>query len=207
MYARSTTLQGDAAAVDDLITYVRDEVMPRAQAADGFVGLSMLCDREAGRCIVTTAWTTEQTMRASGEALRDTRARGAEILGAPKPEVEQWEIAAMHRVRGTGEGACARVIWSQGQPAQVDRIVESWRSTIPSQLEQMEGFCGVSAFVDRATGRAVAAVSYENRAAMGRSAEQGLALRDRFAASHGFDITDVAEFDLVLAHLRVPELV
>jgi heme-degrading monooxygenase HmoA len=207
MYARSTTLQGDAGAVDDLIAYVRDDVMPRAQAADGFVGLSMLCDREAGRCIVTTAWTTEPAMRASGEALRDTRTRGAEILGAPKPDVEQWEIAAMHRVRETGDGACVRVIWSQGQAGQVDRILEAWRTTIPSQLEQMAGFCGVSAFVDRASGRAVAAVSYENRDAMARSAQSGLALRDRFAASHGFDISDVAEFDLVLAHLRLPELV
>src|SRR3954451_4967502 len=110
MYARSTTLQGDAGAVDDLIAYVRDEVMPRAQDADGFVGLSMLCDREAGRCIVTTAWTTEQTMRASGEALRYTRTRGAEILSAPKPAVAPLDIAGLNPVRGRWEGACARVI-------------------------------------------------------------------------------------------------
>ncbi|WP_448627621.1 antibiotic biosynthesis monooxygenase family protein [Geodermatophilus sp. URMC 64] len=207
MYARSTTLQGNAGAVDDLIAYVRDEVMPRAEAADGFVGMSMLCDREAGRCIVTTAWATEEAMRASGEALRDTRTRGAEIIGAPKPQVEQWEIAAMHRVRETGDGACARVIWCQAQHGALDRILEAWRTTIPPQLEQMDGFCAVSVLVDRDSARAVAAVSYESRAAMDRSAERGLALRDRFAASHGFDITDVAEFDIVLAHLRVPELV
>jgi cytidylate kinase len=71
----------------------------------------------------------------------------------------------------------------------------------------MDGFCAVSVLVDRDSARAVAAVSYESRAAMERSAERGLELRDRFAASHGFDITDVAEFDIVLAHLRVPELV
>jgi len=207
MYARSVTLQGDPGAVDDLIRYVRDEVMPRAQAADGFVGLSMLCDREPGRCIVTTAWATEGAMRASGEALRDTRTRGAEILGAPRPEVEQWEIAAMHRVRDTGEGACARVIWSQVQAGQVERVLDAWRTTIPPQLEQMDGFCGVSAFVDRDSARAVAAVSFESRAAMERSADRGLELRSRFAASHGFDITDVSEFDIALAHLRLPELV
>lgn len=207
MYARSTTLRGNPQAIDDLIAYVRDEAMPLALGTDGCVGLSMLCDRDDGRCIVTTAWATEEAMRASAETMRASRARGAQLFGGADPLVEEWEIAAMHRVRETGEGACARVIWSQGQTGQMDRVLEAWRTTIPPQLEQMPGFCGVSVFVNRADARAVAAVSYENREAMEASAERGLALRDRFAASHGLDITDVAEFDLVLAHLRVPELV
>jgi len=207
MYARSTTLQGNPQALDDAIAYVRDEVMPMVLGMDGCLGLSMLCDRESGRCIVTSSWQSDDAMRASAEAVRASRARAAEIFGDADPVVEEWEIAAMHRVRDTGDGACARVIWSQGQAGQLDRILEAWRTTIPPQLEQMPGFCGVSAFVDRGSARAVAAVSYESREAMERSAGAGLALRDRFAASHGFDITDVAEFDIVLAHLRVPELV
>jgi len=182
MYARSTTLRGNAQAMDDLIAYIRDEVMPMALDMDDCLGLSMLCDREAGRCIVTTAWATEEAMRTSGEALRESRTRGAEILGADQPQVETWEIAAMHRVRETGDGACARVIWSQGQAGQLGRILEAWRTTIPPQLEQMPGFCGVSVFVDRDSARSVAAVSYESREAMERSAERGLALRDRFVA-------------------------
>jgi heme-degrading monooxygenase HmoA len=207
MYARSTTLQGNPQTMDDGIAHVRDEVMPMVLDMDGCVGLSMLCDRETGRCIVTSAWQSEEAMRASADAVRDSRARSAEVFGDPQPLVEEWEIAAMHRVRETGDGACARVIWCQAQHGQLDRILEAWRTTIPPQLEQMDGFCAVSVLVDRDSARAVAAVSYESRAAMERSAERGLELRDRFAASHGFDITDVAEFDIVLAHLRVPELV
>jgi quinol monooxygenase YgiN len=207
MYARSTTVRGNAQMMDDEIAYVRDEVLPALQAMSGCVGVSMLCDRDTGRAIITSAWADETAMHATEQAVVDLRQRAAEIMGDTEPLVEQWEIAAMHRVRDAGDGACARVIWSQGQAGQVDRILQAWRSTIPAQLEQMEGFCGVSAFVDRGAGRAVAAVSYESRDAMSRSVEQGLALRDRFAASHGFDITDVAEFDVVLAHLRIPELV
>ena len=40
-----------------------------------------------------------------------------------------------------------------------------------------------------------------------RSSEQALVLRDRFASSQNFEITDVAEYDVVLAHLRIPETV
>jgi quinol monooxygenase YgiN len=206
MYARSTTVRGNPQKVDELIAFARDEVMPALQEMSGCVGLSMLCDRDDARCIITSAWADETAMHATEQSVQDLRRRVAEIAGDADPSVEEWEIAAMHRVRETGEGACVRVIWCSGQAGQFDRILEAWRTTIPPQLEKMPGFCGVSAFVDRASARAVAAVGYADRESMDRSSEQGLALRDRFAASHGFDITDVAEFDLVLAHLRVPEM-
>ncbi|NYJ03993.1 hypothetical protein [Petropleomorpha daqingensis] len=206
MYARSTTVRGNPEAMDDAIAFVRDEAMPALLGMSGCVGVSMLCDRADGRCIITSAWGDETAMHATEQAVVELRRRAADLMDG-EYETQVWEIATMHRVRDTGDGACARVIWSQGQAGQMDRVIDAFRTTIPAQLEQMEGFCGVSAFVDRASGRAVAAVSYANRDAMDRSAEAGLALRDRFAASHGFDITDVAEFDLVLAHLRLPELV
>jgi heme-degrading monooxygenase HmoA len=207
MYARSTTLQARAETLDAGIAYVRDEVMPLVQGLDGFVGLSMLCDRDSGRCIVTTSWADEAAMRASAEKVRDSRTRAAEAFGDASPQVEEWEVAAMHRVRETGDGACARVIWTRAQAGQVDRILDAWRTMVPPQLERMPGFCSVSALIDRAGSRGVSAVSYESREAMDRSAEQGLALRDKFAATVQLEIVDVAEFDVVLAHLRVPETV
>jgi len=53
----------------------------------------------------------------------------------------------------------------------------------------------------------VSAVTFEDRAAMERTREQARAMRDEFSPRMGTAITDVAEFDLVLAHLRVPETV
>jgi hypothetical protein len=120
--------------------------------------------------------------------------------------VQEWEVAAMHRVRETPPSACARLIWARGEQGQMDRILDAWRTTIPPQLEQMPGFCAVSALVNRDTMRAVAAVSYESREAMDRSADQGLAIRDKFAATMQFEITDVEEYDVVLARLRIPEM-
>ena len=67
MYARTTTVRGDPRAVDDGIAFARNEVWPRLERMDGCVGMSMLADREAGRCIVTAAWATEDAMRASAD--------------------------------------------------------------------------------------------------------------------------------------------
>ena len=208
MHARSTTLRGNPQKIDEGIAQVRDEVMPLVQGIDGFVGLSMLCDRESGRCIVTTAWESEDAMRASADRVLDARARAAEVMEASDPEVNGWEIAVMHRMHETREGACARVIWSRADDAdRIDSILDSWRSTILPQLEQTDGFCSVSLLVDRENRRAVSAVVYDGQEAMDRSRDQAQAMRDRFAGDMGIEITEVAEFDVALAHLRVPEVV
>jgi hypothetical protein len=51
------------------------------------------------------------------------------------------------------------------------------------------------------------AVTYESREAMDAAQEQGMAMRKEFTDAMGLEVTDVAAFDLVLAHLRVPETV
>ena len=97
MYARSTTIQGDPARMDDGIANVRDDVMPAVRAMDGCVGLSMLADRESGRCIVTTSWRDEQAMHDSEGMVHDMRQRAAEMMGG-RAEVKEWEIAVHHRL-------------------------------------------------------------------------------------------------------------
>ena len=54
MYARSTTIQAQSSSIDDGIAFVRDTVMPALEGMDGFVGVSLLVDRQSGRCIATS---------------------------------------------------------------------------------------------------------------------------------------------------------
>lgn len=206
MYARSTTAQGNPQAMDPLIAFIRDDVMPQVEGMPGYVGVSLLGDRESGRVVATTTWDSQETMRASETVIGPGRDRGGEMMGAI-PVVQEWEVVAMHRTRDTPQDGAVRLIWSRGEQGQLDRIVDAFRMTIPPQLEQMPGFCAVSVLADRDTMRAVAAVSYENRELMNRSADQALTLRDRFASTMGFDIVDVEEYDIVLAHLHIPEMV
>jgi hypothetical protein len=84
------------------IAQVRDEVMPALLGIEGCVGLSMLVDRQAGRCIATSAWQSREAMLASEDLLRPMRDRVAEVLGG-KPQVEQWEIAVLHRDHTSGQ--------------------------------------------------------------------------------------------------------
>jgi quinol monooxygenase YgiN len=206
MYARSTTVHGNPQNLDQGVAYVRDQVMPMVEQMDGCVGLSMLADRASGRCIVTTAWESEDAMHASAEGVRDSRARAAEILGG-EPEVAEWEIALVHRMRPADDGACTRVIWGSRDAGQMDEDRDAFRMTLIPKMEDLPGFCSVSLLADRTHGRTATAVTYESRAAMDRANEQASAMREEFTRAIGMEITEMAEFDLVIAHLQVPELV
>ncbi|MFD2093965.1 hypothetical protein [Blastococcus deserti] len=206
MYARSTTVRGDPRRVDDGIAYVRDEVMPALQGMSGCVGLSMLCDRDSGRCIVTSAWADDTAMRATEETVRAMRERVAEMFDGDI-EVNQWEISVLHRMREAPDGACTRVTWTRSDPAQMDRVIDTFRLALLPRLEDIPGFCSVSVMINRVNGMCAVAATYESREAMRASRETVAAMRDEFTQQLGLEVTDMAEFELVLAHLRVPETV
>jgi hypothetical protein len=206
MYARTTTVRGDPRALDEGIGYVRDTVWPTLQEMSGCVGMSMLADRDEGRCIVTAAWATDEAMRASSESVRDVRSRAAEVMRAQEVDVGEWEIAGLHRVHTAGEDACARVLWADVDGDRMDGMIDAFRMTLLPRMDELPGFCSVSLMVDRGMGRSTMSVTYTDRDALVRSREMGRDLREEFSSPMGARITEVAEFDLVLAHLRVPEM-
>ncbi len=207
MYARSTTVRGDPQHMDDTIAYIRDEVMPAMQQMSGCVGLSMLCDRESGRCIVTSAWADDTAMHATEESVRSMRSRAADVMGSDDIAVDEWEIAILHRRREAPDGACTRVTWTRGDPADMDRINDTFRMALLPRLDDLDGFCSVSLLMNRQTGMAALAATYESREAMERSRESVSEMRSQFTRELGLEVTEIAEFDLALAHLRVPETV
>jgi hypothetical protein len=206
MYARTTTMRGDPQAVDTLVAMVRDDVMPGLMALDGCIGLSLLVDRNAGRAIATSAWETQEAMRASAPAVGTLRERMAASFGGT-PEVEEWEIAVLHRAHRVADGACARVVWTRTDPGNVDRIIGAYRDSLMPWWEETEGFCSNSFLVDRQEGRCSSTVVFESRDAMAHTRDQFTTLREEFVQRMGMEIVEVAEFDMALAHLRVPETV
>ena len=206
MYARSTTIEAQPESIDAGIAYVRDEVMPALEAMDGCIGMSLLVDRESGRCIATSAWESEDALRASEEQIAPVRDRAADMFGGTAT-VQEWEIAVLHRDHRSGEGACVRATWFKVPNGQGDRSVELYKDSVLPALEELEGFCSASLMIDRSSGRAVSSVTFDSADAMDRNREQARSLRTARLRELGADQLDVGEFDLAVAHLRVPELV
>jgi quinol monooxygenase YgiN len=206
MYARSTTIQGQRSSIDAGIAHLRDSVMPAVEGIDGCVGLSLLVDRTSGRCIATTSWESKEAMRASEESIRPIRDRAAQLFGG-SAQVEEWEIAAMHREHRASEGACVRATWVKVGPDQIDRGIDFYKMTILPALEELEGFCSGSLLVDRASGRGVASATFDRAEAMGRNKDQLDRIRATGSKEARAEVLDDCDFELALAHLRVPEMV
>jgi quinol monooxygenase YgiN len=205
VYARSTTIQAQPSSIDAGIAHVRDEVMPALQAMEGCIGVSLLVDRRSGRCIATSAWETEEAMRASGEWVTPIRDRAAEMFGGTA-DVDQWEIASMHRDHRSADGAGVRATWVRVPPDQVDQGIEYYKSSVLPRLEDLDGFCSASLLIDRASGRGVSSVTFDSLDAMERNRDQATAIKNASMQEAGAGELDESEFELVLAHLRVPEL-
>jgi len=204
MYARSTTIKGEPGKIDAGITYIRDEVMPAITAMDGCAGMSLVVDRSSGQCIATSSWHDETSMHASGDRLASYRARGGEVLGGT-PTVEEWEVAVMHRHHMSGDGAACRITWTRARD--LDGTIEFWKTRVLPQVEAMDGFCSASFLIDRAGSRTCGTVTYDTQAALDATREAAAAIRETATREMGVEFLDIAEFELAIAHLRVPELV
>lgn len=200
MYARSTTFHGRPDGVEAGIKLVKNEVTPLLDGIEGCRGLSLLVDRTSGDCIVTSSWTDRATMIASDEKMRPMRDRGRDLMGN-NMQVDEWEIAAMHR---SHHGECARVTWIEGD---VQAMARTFRTQVLPRIEALAGFCSASLLVNDRTNLACVTTCWESPAEMKASETIANDLRVTAAMAVSGEVVDVHEFDLAYAHLHVPEMV
>lgn len=206
MFARSSTFHGDASEIDRGIDYVRTEVMDMLARVEGFVGLSMMVDRGSGECIATTSWQGVDAMRGSSDQLAAVRERLGGMLHAP-PKVQEWRVAVMRRVDPAPVERWCRVSWlrtAENDP--FERGVQIYRDTLLPRIERLPGFCSASLMVDRARGRVCSTASYKSLEALQQSRDEAWLIREDGVREAGVDIMDAAEYELAIAHLRVPEM-
>lgn len=94
MYARATLAQLQPGIVNDLLQFLRENVIPAAQRQQGFKGLLLLTDETTNKGIAIALWETEADM-AAGEASDGyytvQLARGAHFFTAP-PFREVYQV-------------------------------------------------------------------------------------------------------------------
>jgi len=205
VFARSTTILAKRESIDAGITHIRDVALPALQRMDGFIGLSLLVDRDSGRCIATSSWESKAAMRAPAGPVGVIRDRAVEVLGGTMI-VGEWEILFMHRDHPTRAGACARGTWLRMDPAAVDHAVDVYKMVSIPAMEELDGFCSASLLVDRASGSAMSTVTYDSHDVMQRNREHADAIESASNQETGAEVRQGCEFEIAIAHLRVPEI-
>ncbi|CAG7634869.1 putative protein [Rhodococcus opacus] len=204
MFARSTTIRAHPSYIDVGIKHVRDVVMPTLADVEGCLGMSLLVDRESGRCIATSSWRDEESLRASEGPVRQLRAAAAETFHGTT-EVSRWDIAVLHRDHHSERGACCVVTWYKAEPAHMDRAVDVWKTALP-RMEELDGFCSAGLMLDHAAGRGVSSLTFDSVDAMHASRDRLEEIRTRGASEANAEVLETCEFELAIAHLHVPEM-
>jgi len=201
VFARTAVHQGRPDRVDACIAYLRDTAVPTILAMPTCVGMSVLASRSSGLAIISTAWETKADMHASVVKIRPIREKTAEAIGGGTADLEEWQIAAMHRRQHAGHAVCARVIWLRVERGAIDDLVAEFHAATIPALDATRGICSTSLMVNPDWRRAAVSIAYENPEAMDR----------RIAGSDGRrllenNVIQTREFDEVMPHLRVPDL-
>jgi hypothetical protein len=207
VFARSTSINAQLSMIDAGIAHVRDTVMPGLSHLDGYLGLSLMIDRETGRGIATSAWRSEDAMRASSDRAATLRDDAVLAFGSSSADVEEWEVAVMHRAHHSRRGTWMRATWFALDDTDLGDAIDTFKTGTLAKIEDLPGFCSASLMVNRAERRAVTTVGYDDRSSLEYSREAANAVRDQAARQMEAHILEVAEFELALAHLHVPEMV
>jgi hypothetical protein len=204
VYGRSTTMKIALDRLDEAIAYANERLLPTVRGCDGSLGMSMAVNRETGSSIMVSSWKTREALLASAPAVDALRAEAAALFGED-PLVGEWEIAAMHRVRPSGDGSFLVVTWAKVDHGDVDAVLELYRVWALPKVEQLPGFRSASLMYRREEGLFVASISLADAAAA-ELARPDIALirREGIMAAKGYFL-DLEDFDLVLAHLDLPE--
>jgi hypothetical protein len=204
VYGRSTTMKVPVDRLDEAIAYANERLLPTVRGCDGSLGLSMAVNRENGSSIMVSSWKSRETLLASAPALDTLRAEAAALFG-DDPLVGEWEIAAMHRVRPSGPDSYLIVTWAKVDHGDVDAVLDLYRFWALPQIDELPGFHSASLMYKREQGIFCGSVSLADKAAAELARPQiDQIRREGIMAAKGYYL-DLEDFDLVIAHLDLPE--
>ncbi len=94
--ARVTWLACDPSETDRAVDVMKFGVVPQLDLIDGFCGMSLLVDRDAGRACVTATYADRQALQVSAARAAQLRAAVADESGGEVQEIAELELALAH---------------------------------------------------------------------------------------------------------------
>jgi len=90
-FVRANDLLGSTAQIDATLAFMREKAIPVLKAQQGYRALLMMVNRETGRLLVSSVWSTAADREASDAAIRGLRQQASEIAQAQNVRVSLYE--------------------------------------------------------------------------------------------------------------------
>jgi hypothetical protein len=95
--ARVSSVEGSPNNIDDSVSKVQDETLPKVRELDGSVGVIGLANRASGRVTVITLWESAEALRESEQQAVRLREQ-AESGGQSVAGVDRYEVAVAQQL-------------------------------------------------------------------------------------------------------------
>jgi quinol monooxygenase YgiN/predicted ester cyclase len=200
MHVRVNMMSGDPALLGEAVRYLDGTVRSEVEAAPGSRGLAVCTNADLGNCIVASYWDSAEAMAASEQTVQVPRKQMTELMKGTVT-VEQYEVPVFVRRSPAPAGAGIRAIRIDSGPQGVDAIIDEFRNqTVPST--DIGGLCSVHLLTDRASGRCMIVVAFQDADAMAASRAQGARLRASLADVTHAQVRSVEEYRLDFSSVR-----
>jgi hypothetical protein len=90
--ARMVRVQIEPARVEDGLTFVREEILPRLQTGAGFHSAEVLIDRSFGSGVLLTVWVDEYSAARADITMETLRDEALERVGVKFPRTESYVV-------------------------------------------------------------------------------------------------------------------
>lgn len=98
--ARVSLLEGSPDKIDDSVSKVQSETLPKVRELQGNVGAIGLADRQSGRVTVITLWESADALRQSEQQADRLREQAAQSGGQRIGSVDRYEVAVAQQLSG-----------------------------------------------------------------------------------------------------------
>lgn len=199
MHTRLLTFSA-ATDIDGGVTYIREDVLPILTAQQGFRAVTVSANRAANVLGILSVWEGANEREASDSALGKARDEALAIVGG-ELTIENLEVVAAALVKPVTLESSLLVTRVSMDPAEVDDIIDFFKTDVLPVFTSQQGFCGVHNMVDRSTGKAVVGSAWENHEAL----DAYLSIqpeRRTIAESHGVHFDGQETRQVLLSHSK-----
>jgi hypothetical protein len=93
--ARVSTIKAAPEAVDELVRYAEETILPEARELEGWCGVIGIVNRSKGKAKLITLWESQEALQASETAGDDLRRRSADHVSGEIAHVGRFDVPIM----------------------------------------------------------------------------------------------------------------
>ena len=174
MFARVTTVLGQADRLDEGIRTFREQTAPLVQGQPGFQGAYLLVDRQQGKALAISLWDSESAMQQSEQAIAPQRTQAVQQMGGGAPTVERCGVAF---TEGSRSGLYVRATIGYGMGTDRKVVLRYVREQVLPTLRAVPGFGGALQLMNWRAGTLLSLVFFDSEDALRQTAEMAQQMR------------------------------